>query len=108
MIVLPLAFALCFAAFAAFAAAMPRHWRQIGSARRHAPRALRVIGGATAIGALAACGTIWNPARAIPVVLGLASVAAIGVGFTLSFAPRALLAIAAILILLAGVFAIWR
>lgn len=107
MSVLPLALALCFAGFAAIAAAMPRHWKQLNVARSHPPNALRLIGAAALLAALATSTTIWNPARAIPIAIGLASLGGIGVGLTLAFAPRALLPLAVALPIAAGVAAAW-
>lgn len=107
MSALPLAFALCFTGFAVLAAAMPRHWRQIGLERKHPQLALRLVGGVALICMLVVCCTIWNPARAIPISLGLASFAAISVALVLSFAPRVLPAATLLLSLSTGAVALW-
>lgn len=103
-----LALALCFSGSSAFAAAMPRHWKQLGLARSY-PNGLLRLGGIIALtGAVIACCTIWDPARAIPIAIGLASLGALTVAFALTYAPRMLLKAALVLPLLAGAVALWR
>lgn len=105
MTLLPLSFALHVSGFALLAAAMPRHWRQLGLAMRPSPILFRLAGGTGFAAGLAVCCIIWNPARALPIALGIASVAAIAVSLMLSFAPRALLPSTMLLLAMGGALA---
>lgn len=87
MNMLPLAFALLFGGFLALAAAMPRHRPQIGIQPRWRASTLRLAGGIALAAGVLACCAAWNPARAVPVALALASVAAICVSLVLTYAP---------------------
>ncbi len=106
MTTLPLALALFFSGFAALAAAMSRHGRQMVVTK---PRVqlLRCIGVASLTGAISICGTIWNAARGTPIAFGLASIAALAVAFLLTFAPRSVKVLAISLPIVMTAASIW-
>lgn len=92
MTMILLCWALGYAGFLSLAAAMPRHARQLN--RTDVPVRIRALGIALLSVAAIFPFLIWNPARAVPIVIGMGSLAGIAVALTLSFAPRRALPIA--------------
>lgn len=107
MSLIPFIFACALIGFLALAAAMPRHWRQFAIARSCPALALRLAAGAALLAALSTCTVIWNPARAIPLAIGLGSIAAITSALLLSFASRTgMIVVVFLLVLGAGASAL--
>lgn len=87
-----IAWALALPAFAALSCAMERHQDQVVG-RELPPRicaALRVAGVLLLIASLALCVTAWSASVATVAWLGVLTFAALGVGLTLTYAPRRL------------------
>ena len=91
MMLWPLAWMLGVSGFAALAAAMPRHARQIGPGALPSQPALRAVAAAALGTGIAICIESWGIARGVPIAIGLGSLSAIMVGLLLAMAPGRLI-----------------